>query len=45
MPPWVPSGDYFVGAIVDPDDEIGEMTGANGATFIGVRVLPDDDEI
>ena len=45
IPAWIPSGDYFVGVIVDPNNKIHEMTGANNATFIGIRVLPDNDQI
>lgn len=45
IPAWVPSGFYFVGAIIDYDKKLSEQTGSNNTTYIGIRVLKAIDEI
>jgi hypothetical protein len=45
IPAWVPSGLYFVGVIVDYENELSEKTARNNATFIGIKVLKEIDEI
>ncbi len=45
IPAWVPSGFYFVGVIIDYDNGLSETTGSNNATYIGIKVLKEIDEI
>lgn len=45
IPAWVPSGYYFVGSIIDYNKKLGEQTGSNNISYIGIRVLKDNDEI
>ena len=41
IPAWVPSGTYFVGAVIDHNNKIAEKTFHNNATYVGIKVLKD----
>jgi hypothetical protein len=45
IPAWVPSGLYFVGVVIDYDNKLSEKTANNNATYIGIKVLKEIDEI
>lgn len=40
IPVFVPAGDLYVGAIIDWNNQIDEMSAANNATYIPIRVKP-----
>lgn len=45
IPNWIPSGYYYVGAIIDSNNLIAEKSGANNASYVGIRVMPDNNNI
>jgi hypothetical protein len=45
IPSWVRSGYCFVGAITDESHQISEESGASNASYVGIRVMPDNNSI